>query len=963
MDHAPQDLFARRVWHNAKRVLSSSDFGNTGNNSVTSFWPASSRPASPSFIPITVTSTISRVSSAVPATPTTSPKGDSSGHFTPSPKSTLIDSQPSQSTATFTIIHDPITRSLSSKGPHSETAGSVITSSARPTTSLVVVTVILTDSQGDPTAKQTQSVPDSPGRAILTESLGIGSGSVNSHPNTAITTGTASVVAVLIGSDGTPTATITLESGHTQIVATLLDESGNPTATTTFEALPTTLLATLTDSNGIPTTTVTLGAIDTLQLTTLTNSDGSPTATLSLGPSTPPVTVLADSNGIPTATVTFAYTPLVTVLTDPNGSPTATMTLTDTPLVTVLTDPNGSPTATMTLTDTPLVTVLTDSNGVPTATMTLTDTPLVTVLTDSNGVPTATMTLTDTPLVTVLTDSNGVPASTMTLNDTPFVTVITILTDVHGSPTAAITGSPTDIPSGEEPFTESFYISGGQYFAGLFASTLVATFISIPIRMIDLNVQLFEPFHQLTHPRGTPADRSLCLEIGSIYSILTGILGVFKGQWLACLTSLLVLCSAIVTTLSSQAIAVVLHGSCFHGSGKVENCAWTLGVSRLGARLTEGFLAFMTVLAALTLLVLRRWRSGVNSNPWSIAGIASLLSSPDVRSVLTSLPIAANRIPDSEIAGAFKPYIYKVDCFNHEGENRYGIVILGDQEKASKATRQPLLQALIPKPWRKDQEKPAEQWQPFFMLSYAGHGLFLLFLCGLLTLIAYYNSPRADAPFEAFMDSESFGVRFLFTAIGVIVTFYWGAMFSAVAILSPYQLMAHSPQTAQRVILVAPPTNAFSGIWSAFRRRHLFLGVVAFTAILSEFLPLLLANIPFQVTQTWDVHLGCTWLAVGIISLMIVVLVVSFFVRWPRLPVDPRTVAGAAYYVCDSWLLQGVDKLSMAKKSERDARMNYAGLRYRYGEMTGVSGVRRVGVDVVDIDPIDGETGSGHRLV
>ncbi|KAI5926291.1 hypothetical protein F4810DRAFT_656280 [Camillea tinctor] len=240
------------------------------------------------------------------------------------------------------------------------------------------------------------------------------------------------------------------------------------------------------------------------------------------------------------------------------------------------------------------------------------------------------------------------------------------------------------------------------------------------------------------------------------------------------------------------------------------------------------------------------------------------------------------------------------------------------------------------------------------MLGFVGRGVFLVLLCGLLALIVYYNNPHVYAPFEEFMDSESVWIRLLFTAVGVVITFLWGAMFGGVAAISPYQIMAHSPQPAQRTILISPPTNCFSGLWAAFRRRHALMGVVALAAIFSEFLPILLANVPYAVAQTWPTHMVCTWLSVAIVCFMVLVLAGTLlFVRWPRLPADVRTIAGVAYCICDSWLLEGVDKMGLTRKEERDARVNFSGLRCRFGEMTGVSGAKRIGVDVVDLDPLD----------
>ncbi|KAI1504596.1 hypothetical protein F5X99DRAFT_423445 [Biscogniauxia marginata] len=712
--------------------------------------------------------------------------------------------------------------------------------------------------------------------------------------------------------------------------------------------------------------------------TTLMDSNGTPTKTLTLDTSPAPfVAILEAGNEVPTTTLAFDYlpTPVVTTLADSKGMPTATLTFNDgfATFVATLTDSNGAPTKTLTLTVAvpPIpTTVPADPISPPTTLSTPSDnpTPTTTVLTDSNGIPIATLTLSDgdpaAPLTTTLTDPYG----------TPTATIIVIISPTDG-PTDPTTGGGDGSGGGGDgggPITEEFSITEAQYFVGMFASTLIACLISIPIRMIDLNLQQLQPFHALADPppppkggstsaSGASAGDSLCAETGGMFSVAEGLfLGLFgshrRRRWPVFLSSLLVVGSAVLTPLSADAVLVVLHGSCTRGSESAANCALTLGVSAVPARQTQALLAAMALVAVLALLALRRWTSGVNSNPWSIAGIASLVSNPDVRRILASLPTTeVDRISNSELKRAFEPYVFRLGYFVHEDELRYGIMV-------SNRKRGLLEGGEIPRRGRnklwarggKARQCKLFEIQPFFMLGFVGRGAFLALLCGLLALIAYYNNPRTYHPFEKFMDGESVWVRLLFTAVGVVITFLWGSIFSGVAALSPYQLMARSSQAAQRTILNSPPTNCFSGIWFAFRRRHTLMGIVAFTAILSEFLPILLANVPFGVTQTWQTHMVCTWFSVAIICFMILVLVGTFFVKWPRLPVDVRTIAGAAYCVCDSWLLEGVDRLNMAKKEERDARVNFSGLRYRFGEIVGVSGATRIGVDVVDLDPTDG---------
>lgn len=116
--------------------------------------------------------------------------------------------------------------------------------------------------------------------------------------------------------------------------------------------------------------------------------------------------------------------------------------------------------------------------------------------------------------------------------------------------------------------------------------------------------------------------------------------------------------------------------------------------------------------------------------------------------------------------------------------------------------------------------------------------------------------------------------------------------------------------------------------------------------MISEFLPILLSQIPFRVTSIHIVHVITTWTAVGVLCVMVLVLLSSFFIRWPHTPLDPTTIAGAMYYVADSRMLDDFQGLSMVERKDRDQRIVDLGLRYRFGPMMGVGGKPRVGVDV-----------------
>lgn len=86
-------------------------------------------------------------------------------------------------------------------------------------------------------------------------------------------------------------------------------------------------------------------------------------------------------------------------------------------------------------------------------------------------------------------------------------------------------------------------------------------------------------------------------------------------------------------------------------------------------------------------------------------------------------------------------------------------------------------------------------------------------------------------------------------------------------------------------------------------------------------------------------------MSIAILGFMILVVAGSFLIKWPHMPVDPRTIAGALFYVCDSWMLESLEGLASADKEERDQALKRMSLQYSFGDMFGVSGQERVGID------------------
>jgi len=529
-------------------------------------------------------------------------------------------------------------------------------------------------------------------------------------------------------------------------------------------------------------------------------------------------------------------------------------------------------------------------------------------------------------------------------------------TNSNGVPTETATEypvNPTDEPSvSYDNVVKVYEVSQGAYFVGFFLPPIISVLLTIPVRMVDLSAKQFQPWHELTRARGATADQSLCLRTGGIHGVISSVRSLAGGQALIFLTTLLTLCSIALVPLSAEAIALKLHGSCTETDFR--GCAMSLGVFLGPARAALALLACMVFLILMIMVVLKRWKSGVSANPWTIAGITSLSMSREMRTLFCQLPKGIKgRIEHKKIVGALEGKAFKLGYYSdYPGVPEYGMVI--HREVAPGLPRVGSKLSLYLKKSRESvkqgeglEENGTEHHLPFLMLSFTWRVVFLLFITGVLAVILYYNNTGGDTPFERFMATQNLGVRALFTLVGVGITFYWSSFFTSLAMLSPYHILSQEPQPAERSLLLSAPLHAITGMSSAIRLGNPFLVVVAFTSIAAEFMPILLNNVPFRLTQTYTTHMACTWMAVALLCIMWLVVAASFFVSWPHMPVDPSTIAGAMYYVCDSKMLSSFEGLSVLPKGQRDLKVCEMGARFRFGSMTGVSGARRIGVDRV----------------
>ncbi|KAI7781030.1 hypothetical protein LA080_015264 [Diaporthe eres] len=501
-----------------------------------------------------------------------------------------------------------------------------------------------------------------------------------------------------------------------------------------------------------------------------------------------------------------------------------------------------------------------------------------------------------------------------------------------------------------------------DYILGAFLPTILAAVIAYPFKLINVNARLMQPFHELAAARGVggvSAEASIFLRFYSWTGALSMPRSVSLRQPVIVISGLLVFGAALLAPIAAETVSVHVPDGCDLG------CYGSVGVTTIPSRVLEALMAIMMVLLVALIVILNvfRWETGVSHNPWGIAGMASLGLNPEIREKIRNIHCdSSGSIKENMILKALAGSKYALDEYwvssspGAVSTRGYGIVVRTSNDDEKK-----LVQISSPgngKTSGPSNAKEKKNTQPFALLTWWGRCILLLIFACVLIIATYYETTSLDSGFERFMDSRGFGIRFLFTALGVVIGGCMETFFRSVAIMLPYQQLSKYALPAERSILLSPPTNSFYGTYSAFRRRSFFLGAVAFTTILAElFLPVTLSHVPFSHLDTYETQLVCAWLSISILALMVLVILYSFLVRWPHMPVDPRTIAGAMFYVCDSWMLGTMEGMATVGKKEMNSIMRPQRLRYEFASSEGVNGKERMSVDIC------GETGEAAVMI
>lgn len=338
-------------------------------------------------------------------------------------------------------------------------------------------------------------------------------------------------------------------------------------------------------------------------------------------------------------------------------------------------------------------------------------------------------------------------------------------------------------------------LTSAEYFSATFLPTILAVVLSFFLEVISTNTKLMQPFLTLaSSPGGATAESSVFLGFDRWLGAFIIPQAIKLRQPLVGITQLIIIGSAIIAPLSSEALGVYTANSC------TASCYGKIAVQKPAARALQGLLGATAILLIIVVLYAhtKGWKTGVNHNPWSIAGMASLCLNPEVKVLLSRMaPDVNGYVSEEDIVKVLGGLRYKLGDFSdpsrHEsGESHYGLLLVGnDSSQTSQSTQLQQNEHANSHENRGEWHRDIPQAQAFsdfessrlsswlIPLRWWFRAATIFFVTSSMILIAYYQESGGDSGFEVFMDSRGFGVHFFFTALGVVLGGLMDAIFDS----------------------------------------------------------------------------------------------------------------------------------------------------------------------------------------
>lgn len=507
----------------------------------------------------------------------------------------------------------------------------------------------------------------------------------------------------------------------------------------------------------------------------------------------------------------------------------------------------------------------------------------------------------------------------------------------------------------------------------MYLPKIIAVIMSTLWGIIFVNLRLMEPFYQLSAQSGAIAkDTMFGNYLASSFSI-SSLSAALQGQWVLVLGGSILLAWLAVVAIVSELMTIVSTATCTDGTGRAFRCAPGWAVNKSVLYFLLGVVALIFVLEfVLACLIMRRKRSGVSTDPSSIAAMAELLGNPDVMQDLREIdPSASDEEVKRNLAGnRYRLGFYHVDtgkqnysglpATDDDGGQRYGLIkVAGDELPHHLAKGERYSYGAVTDPTIDEAaELRINARRRHLQLIY--DIIMLLTAIATFIIVLYYYLDSTSSVLNNFFNSGKFGPRLVLTSLALIVSTGWSDTSQGLTLMAPYRSMAvamssQSGVPASRSILTSTACNPFTAVYKGLKLRNYLVTSTAIAAILGDILLIAVSGIPYSSGQILPSLQASSFATLAILTIMAANSVAVIIHNRTsaggtrRLPRKPDTLINVWLYLCGSQLAQHDEhdqyEQSNQPLDQRGLTSKYGAGYYGFARARGVDGIFRWTVD------------------
>ena len=286
--------------------------------------------------------------------------------------------------------------------------------------------------------------------------------------------------------------------------------------------------------------------------------------------------------------------------------------------------------------------------------------------------------------------------------------------------------------------------------------------------MLYNSFNLIDPFLQLMAPAGAAAGTAFFSFYQSQSNLLGPVPALANKRWALSFVATAYAIAGVLPAFASESIFVDTNWDCPEPNIKNKNnpCNPRIAVDVTIIRVLQSLLGFTAavIIGISAFLVFKK--TGLPTDPRSMATIGSLMQNPALIDDLNDIPVHSTR---GEMQQAMRDKRYKLGFYKcSSGEQEYGIRPMLEDGSSTASTYGSFKYARVEGHAKSRDERHSAPHRLRFMDCL----LLLASLGAFGVVLAYYLDDNSDG-FNDFFNSNTFGPRFILTLSGTLIASMW----------------------------------------------------------------------------------------------------------------------------------------------------------------------------------------------